>query len=303
VPLIEPIEDRTLKISDPQVTRTTIEYHLPNYRNPRRKKLLQHFDVRKMDNSLDRLLRDCGDKDVKSCLLKIKQKGTTLQRSAFTKLTKDNLCDTLIFIATSLFGALDEDDNFLDASSSVTGAQDELDTNNRSKANNDENEEKINDDENGEIVNDDEKEEKKSICQLYRQNRCPSGNKGNCSQDHPKPCRKFLRGGRTKDGCTNWKCPFFHPKICLNSYLFGSCLKPSCKERHTRTNRVGTSGSDQSFLWQKQLQVQIDKIAEMNLMIVRTLNLNHQQKTVQMWDRAPPTQTPRQPRWPPSNQQ
>lgn len=240
-----------------------------------------------MESVFDKLFQECGDDKVKECLAKLKPDTSTLQRSTFTKLTKDTLCDTLIFIAGSLFGSgvvdNESEENFLDASSSASVTQDEADKVNTEESN---------------ISQAVITEEKRPICQRYLENRCPTGAKGNnCLFDHPKTCRRFLRGGRTGDGCTNWKCPLLHPKICQNSYLFGSCLKQGCKGRHLKSNKKEPMVDDRSFLWQRQLQIQIDKIAEMNLMIVRTLNLSHQQQPIRMWDRAPPGPSIVQPRW------
>jgi hypothetical protein len=45
-------------------------------------------------------------------------------------------------------------------------------------------------------------------------------------------CKNFLLGGRFGHGCLDWKCPFFHPRLCKYSYLFGFCYTRKCLDRH-----------------------------------------------------------------------
>jgi len=54
------------------------------------------------------------------------------------------------------------------------------------------------------------------------------------SEGDSETCIKFLLGGRFDHGCKNWKCKSFHPRLCSNSYLFGSCSKVNCNERHIK---------------------------------------------------------------------
>jgi hypothetical protein len=53
--------------------------------------------------SLDQLLKACKDEKVIECLSKLQWKGSKPQRCLLTKTNKDTLCDSLIFIAETLF--------------------------------------------------------------------------------------------------------------------------------------------------------------------------------------------------------
>ena len=57
--------------------------------------------------SLDQLLLHCKDIKISECLSKLTWKGTKLQRCLFTKMNKDTLCDSLIFIAETLAASKD----------------------------------------------------------------------------------------------------------------------------------------------------------------------------------------------------
>ena len=239
---------------------------------------------------------------VVECLSKLSWKGSKLQRCLFTKTNKDTLCDSLIFIAETLFvsnNITEEMQQFNDDSTSHTQqpiqsseeAVEEEDSQSQSVAN---------------------PEDNRPTCKLFLENRCPTGIKGQkCTHQHPKQCRKFLQGGRTEHGCQDWKCRLLHPRICKNSYLFGSCYRVGCKERHTRDQQQPKKRTedhgDQSFLWQKQIQEQIDKLAHTNLQILQVLN-QCQQRPIQVWSQASqqPQQTPLQPplpRWVATNNQ
>jgi len=252
--------------------------------------------------SLEQLLQVCSDMKVVECLSKLSWKGSKLQRCLFTKTNKDTLCDSLIFIAETLFvsnNITEEMQQFNDDSTSHTQqpmqsseeAVEEEDSQRQSVAN---------------------PEDNRPTCKLFLENRCPTGIKGQkCTHQHPKQCRKFLQGGRTEHGCQDWKCHLLHPRICKNSYLFGSCYRVGCKERHTRDQQQPKKRTedhgDQSFLWQKQIQEQIDKLANTNLQILQVLN-QCQQRPIQVWSQASqqPQQTPLQPslpRWVAANNQ
>ena len=244
--------------------------------------------------TLDQLLLQCKIERVSECLSKLSWKGVKLQRSLFTKMNKDTLCDSLIFIAETLF--------------SSTGANEEgKDIGDESTSNNElptQNIEVTNDQDNIHSQSINDPEDDRPICRLFLDNRCPTGIKGQkCIYQHPKQCRKFLQGGRTKHGCQDWKCPLLHPKICNYLYLHGSCYRTGCKERHTKDHqtpkKITEDQDNQSFLWQKQIQEQIDKLAYTTQQIFQALNQS-QQRPVPIWNQTLPQQTlqpPLQPGW------
>ena len=230
--------------------------------------------------SLDQLLRVCKDAKVVECLSKLSWKGSKLQRCLFTKTNKDTLCDSLIFIAETLFVSTDiteEMQQFKDDSTSHTQQPAQLS----------EETEEVEDSQSQSVAN---SEDNRPTCKLFLENRCPAGIKGQkCTHQHPKQCRKFLQGGRTEHGCQDWMCHLLHPRICRNSYLFGSCYRVGCKERHTRDRQQPKKRpedhGDQSFLWQKQIQEQIDKLANTNLQILQVLS-QCQQRPIQVWSQS-----------------
>jgi len=229
--------------------------------------------------SLDQLLQVCKDARVSECLSRLSWKGSKLQRCLFTKTNKDTLCDALIFIAETLFVSTSitgETQQVSDDSTSLTQQPTQLP----------EEAEEEEESQSQSVVN---SEDNRSVCKMFLENRCPTGIKGQkCTHQHPKQCRKFLQGGRTEHGCLDWKCHLLHPRICRNSYLFGSCHRPGCKERHTKDQQPKKRTEDldgQSFLWQKQIQEQIDKLANTNLQILQVLN-QCQQRPIQVWNRT-----------------
>ena len=265
--------------------------------------------------SLNQLLLHCKDIRISECLSKLTWKGTKLQRCLFTKMNKDTLCDSLIFIAETLFASTDttEENQLGDNSTSDTqphtqNSEEDFNFNEEGSISV---EEQQTQNSSGDILTQSSAnpEDTRPVCKLFLDNRCPTGIKGlKCTHQHPKQCRKFIQGGRTEHGCQNWRCPLLHPKICNNSYLFGSCHKVGCKERHTKNhqtskNRTENHGS-QPFLWQKQVQEQIDKLASTNLQILQVLN-QLQQRPVQVWNQTPPQQTtlPLPSRWRTTNSQ
>ena len=260
--------------------------------------------------SLDQLILHCKDVKISECLSKLTWKGTKLQRCLFTKMNKDTLCDSLIFIAETLFASTDatEENQVNDNSTSNTQQH----VHNSEEDSNEEDSPSAEDQQaqnNTLTQSSADPVDKRPVCKLFLDNRCPTGIKGqNCTQQHPKQCRKFIQGGRTEHGCQNWRCPLLHPKICNNSYLFGSCYKVGCKERHpknhlTSKNKTEEPGN-QPFLWQKQIQEQIDKLATTNLQILQALN-QFQQRPLQVWNQTPPHQNPlpQLSRWRPTNSQ
>ena len=248
--------------------------------------------------SLDQLLLHCKDIKVSECLSKLTWKGTKLQRCLFTKMNKDTLCDSLIFIAETLFASTDtiEENQENDNSTSNTQQHSQNSEGDFNEEDSSLVEEQQNSNGDNLTQSSANLDNTRQVCKLFLDNRCPTGIKGlNCTHQHPKQCRKFIQGGRTEHGCQNWKCPLLHPKICNNSYLFGSCYKTGCKERHTKNHQTSKNRTedcnDQSFLWQKQVQEQIDKLATTNLQILQALN-QFQQRPVQVWNQTPPHQTP-----------
>ena len=244
-----------------------------------------------MDTTFETLLQDCQDEKIRGCLSKLGGKGTPkLQRYFISKFTKDILCDTLMFIAEKMFPG-NEKDHQAELSETVDEEAAETQTITEFSSSQEE-------------INQTQTtlEDKRSDCLLFLSNKCPNGIRGkNCSGKHPKQCRHFLQGGRSEHGCREWKCPFLHPKICKNDYLFGSCQKKGCKERHTKQPRPENllpeaSPGAGSFLWQKQFQDQIDqKFAEMNQRILQVLG---QQKSIPIWSQPSQEQFQNsQPRW------
>ena len=257
--------------------------------------------------SLDQLLRVCKDAKVVECLSKLLWRGSKLERCLFTKTNKDTLCDSLIFIAETLFKSttnteelqqLNDDSTLHTQQPTLPSGETEEEEDSQSQS------------QSG-VNSEDNAEDNRPTCKLFLENRCPSGIKGqNCTHQHPKQCRKFLQGGRTEHGCKDWKCHLLHPRICKNSYLFGSCHRAGCKERHTKDQKQSKNRSedhgDKSFLWQKQIQEQIDKLANTNLQILQVLN-QCQQRPIQVWSQASQQQQtpphPSVPRWVAKNSQ
>lgn len=264
--------------------------------------------------SIDQLLLDCKDIKIRECLSKLVWKGSKLQRSLFTKLNKDTLSDSLIFIAEKLFASVGttEEEETVDNSSSNTQQPTQDLGEDFIREDSTSNKEESTQHGDGDILNQSSADvgDNRQVCRLFLENKCPAGIKGQkCTHQHPKQCRKFLQGGRTEHGCQNWYCPLLHPKICNNSYLFGSCHRSGCKERHTKDHQMlkkrTEDQSSQSFLWQKQIQEQIDKLANTNLQILQVLN-QCQQRPVQIWNQAPQQQAPTlrlPPRWGAANSQ
>ncbi len=154
-------------------------------------------------------------------------------------------------------------------------------------------------------------DDNRPTCNLFFKNRCPTGIKClKCTHHHPKQCHKFLQCGRTEHGCQDWKCHLLHPRICRNSYFFGSCHRTGCKERHTKhqqqPSKQPEDQGDQAFLWQKQIQEQIDKLANTNLQILQVLS-QCQQRPIQVWIQAShqpqSSLLPSLPKWPATNGQ
>ena len=146
-----------------------------------------------------------------------------------------------------------------------------------------------------------------SICLAFANGDCSNGIKGkNCPNRHPKQCRKFLQGGRTENGCKDWNCRFFHPRICKSSYLFGTCLKKGCKERHIKNphpqanqsqpanpltqSTENTKEQDQSlFLWQREIQKGMEQLMNLNAKILESLTQTMRTPTP-IWEQARPAQ-------------
>lgn len=81
-------------------------------------------------------------------------------------------------------------------------------------------------------------ETKKPTCRFYSRGNCRHGTSGHtngeCSYDHPKPCRKLLaNGNRGPKGCQlGRQCKFFHPRMCHDSLKHRICLNSNCTYRH-----------------------------------------------------------------------
>jgi hypothetical protein len=246
----------------------------------------------KTETSVDDLLKICTNEKIRECISKLKVSKPN--KSLFNKINKETLCDSLIFIAETLLGTVIQNDEIGEINESVLDMSNNPMSTQVEATKDDEEKE-----ENSQIA-----EDNRPICKLFLDNRCPSGYKGrNCTMKHPKQCRKFLQGGRFKDGCQDWNCHLFHQQICRNSYLFGSCLKSGCRQRHTKTKQTineeqeDHSSSSSSFLWKKKMEAQIDKITEMNNTILQAITQNHQ-RFIPVWDKTPQEQTkPFQPMW------
>ncbi len=263
--------------------------------------------------SLDKLLLHCQDNKISECLSKLVWKGTKLQRCLFTKMTKDTLCDSLIFIAETIFASKDttEENQLSDNSTSDSQQHTQTSGEDYNQEDSISTEEQQTQNSNEDILTQSmaNPEDTRLVCKLFLSNRCPTGIKGlKCTNRHPRQCRKFIQGGRTERGCQDWRCPLLHPKICSNSYLFGSCTKTGCKERHTKNQQTSKSRTEEHgnhpFLWQEKVQEQIDKLASTNLQILQMLN-QFQQRPVQVWNQTlPQPTTPLQlPRWRTTNSQ
>ncbi len=262
-----------------------------------------------MDNpSLDQLLQVCKDARVVECLSKLSWKGSKLQRCLFSKTNKDTLCDSLIFIAETLFVSTSMTEEMQQCNDDSTSHTQLQPTQSHGETEETEETEEEEENQSQPMTNLDDN---RPTCKLFLENRCPTGIKGlKCTHHHPKQCRKFLQGGRTEHGCQDWKCPLLHPRLCRNSYLFGSCHRTGCKERHTKHQQQPTkqpeNRGDQAFLWQKQIQEQIDKLANTNLQILQVLS-QCQQRPIQVWNQASHQQQssllPSLPKWPATNGQ
>ena len=274
----------------PSTSKPQQKYQVPPNININSK--MEHY-------SLGQLLLHCKDTKISECLSKLTWKGTKLQRCLFTKMNKDTLCDSLIFIAETLFSPADttEKNQLNDNSTSDTATQNSDKDFNINEEGSTSVEEEQTQNSTGDILTQSSApEDTRPVCKLFLDNKCPTGIKGQkCTNQHPKQCRKFIQGGRTEHGCENWKCTFLHPKICNNSYLFGSCFKTGCKERHPKNHQTSKNRTEdrdnQPFLWQTQIQEQIDKLATTNLQILQVLN-QFQQRPIQVWDQTLPPQTP-----------
>ena len=82
-----------------------------------------------------------------------------------------------------------------------------------------------------------------------------------------------------------------------------SCYRTGCKERRTKDHqtpkKITEDQGNQSFLWQKQIQEQIDKLAHTTQQIFQALNQS-QQRPVPIWNQTLPQQSlqpPLQPGW------
>ena len=180
--------------------------------------------------------------------------------------------------------------------------------------------------------------DKRRVCPDFIRGKCPKGIKGReCQFRHPRLCKRFLQGGRSESGCKNWGrdpdcrtdpgkhrilCPLLHPQICRNSYLFGSCKRAGCRERHlpqpqqlpttTSNNQLQPQTSQNSpesqgkssFLWQREMQERMSGIEAILLTISRSQHTPSQawnlpsQAPIQVWSHQsqvrPDVQTYRQ---------
>jgi len=255
--------------------------------------------IEAMQVQFDKILKECKNDRILDCLNKLKFRGKTLERSAFTKINKDTLSDSLIHIAQVLFGAVDstrdqqtEDE---DLENPFNGLHMQNKTTDTTEVHLEEQNKSF-----GTQTQSSEREGE-PVCQLFLQNRCPEGIKGqNCSSQHPKQCKKFLQGGRFQGGCKNWECKLLHPKLCRNSYLFGSCQKKGCKERHLHRPQVDKNMHEAqfqgSFLWQKEMQAKMEALTQMHSEILLALSHN-QPRPIHVWDRSSPNQSSTLPTW------
>ena len=279
-----------------------------------------------MDDLNQVLLQDCKDEKIRDCLTKLGSKcAPKVQRFLISKFTKDILCDTLMFIAERMFqrsgkdqgGALSKTEEEeetetlsnqeISQQSSKRGESSQTQTTSDDNTEHEEEPKTPKTQANKEIspTSSSQKEisqtqtaleDNKPVCQLFLANKCPKGIKGkDCSGKHPKQCRHFLQGGRLSYGCQDWNCPFLHPRMCQNDYLFGSCQRKECKEKHTKQHQSEVPQAESSlgagsFLWQREIQEQINNLTETNQKILQALMLGPQ-KTIPIWSQSS------QPRW------
>jgi len=64
-----------------------------------------------VQGDFDKIIENCENDRILDCLTKLKWRGKKLERSIFTKINKDTLSDSLIYIAEVLFGATDSERN------------------------------------------------------------------------------------------------------------------------------------------------------------------------------------------------
>ena len=82
--------------------------------------------------------------------------------------------------------------------------------------------------------------QRKKVCPLFIQKKCPYGKKGRtngrCSLDHPDLCFKFIKFGKTREGCMRGAgCKFHHPQMCWQyQKRDGNCKRQNCKFYHGR---------------------------------------------------------------------
>ena len=108
----------------------------------------------------------------------------------------------------------------------------------------------------------------KEICSRLLAGDCPHGISGKeCPNYHPPWCSRYQRNGGNgnKFGCRKPadKCRYYHPALCQNALVTGTCLNTGCKQVHIRgtnfsANRIGkrnqkgeSSSSGKSAAWDK----------------------------------------------------
>ena len=86
----------------------------------------------------------------------------------------------------------------------------------------------------------------RTICQQYKNNRCPHGMNGNkvvngvtCPHAHPRRCQNYSKfGTKARTGCQQGEnCSFFHPNLCNTSVRTLTCLNKNCTFVHLRSTK------------------------------------------------------------------
>ena len=83
------------------------------------------------------------------------------------------------------------------------------------------------------------KPDARPICKAFLEWDCKHGTTGEklimgrpCKDRHPVVCKRFLRLGTSKKGCTKDDCELFHPKLCKFVQTEACCHNSKCKLYH-----------------------------------------------------------------------
>ena len=77
------------------------------------------------------------------------------------------------------------------------------------------------------------------VCRDFLKKKCSFGKSGRvggtCGFWHPRLCRRFLKFGKGRNGCSGGgRCANYHPKICWRFARSGSCNREDCQYYHQR---------------------------------------------------------------------